>query len=113
MFNSDNNKKIIKGIKSAFKRMDRITEYNLSGSGWQDGYTASERASLYAKNEAARAKKYHYYAHIYELVELYISLGYDTDELLGQFEAYDQNRLLDIIRRINDTDIEEELHKTR
>ena len=86
--------KLIKSIQKALNKMNKVKEYNLSGSGWQDFYTSKERAKLYQKNDKAKYEKDAYKDLIYEMLGLLIQLGFSKQNILANFKSSKDREIL-------------------
>ena len=92
---------IIKKIKKVIDKMEKMKEYDLSGTGWQDYYSGSEIDKLYKKNEKIQNKKAQYRELISEMLGILIQFGYTNDEILKNFEVSKQEEILPLLQKLN------------
>lgn len=74
-------------LKLLLRKREGIVEYNLSGSGWQDYYTSSERDAMYSDAEDTRRRiadvEYEICCVARELMEA----GYTREQLITGFKG--------------------------
>ncbi len=80
-------KKWTRRIDVLMKKKEKIKTYNLSGSAWQDYYTASERSRLYSCNDAAEEKKQEIDQMISEILQMLKAEGYDTEKIMDKYNS--------------------------
>lgn len=77
-------------LKLLLKKRAGIVEYNLSGSGWQDYYSSSERDNMYTNNDYTQELIAEVEAKIVKTAYELMAAGYTREQLITGFNGLEK-----------------------